>query len=83
MPINWKYVIEEAKKVAYDFYREHGIALTLRGIFYTLVEKKVIPNTPSVYRTLSSKLSDARLLGTFPWFLIRDETRAFTWGERG
>jgi 5S rRNA maturation endonuclease (ribonuclease M5) len=47
----------------------------LRGLFYILVSKNVIPNTVTAYQQLSSKLAKARYEGKFPWYLIRDTTR--------
>ncbi|MEM1672869.1 MAG: hypothetical protein QXT86_12545 [Archaeoglobaceae archaeon] len=81
--VSWKNIVLEAKKEAQNYYSQHGIAPTLRGLFYILVSKNVIPNTINYYRTLSSVLAKERYVGNFPWYLIRDETRTFRWGEVG
>jgi hypothetical protein len=61
--------------VAEEYYRQHGTALTLRGLFYILVSKGVIPNTVSAYKRLSEVLAKARYNGVFPWHLLKDVTR--------
>lgn len=58
--INWSLIIEEAKKAAVGYIREVRTAPDLRGIFYILVSKELIPNTDSYYRSLSKKLVRAR-----------------------
>jgi len=47
----------------------------LRGLFYILVSKGVIPNTVSAYKRLSDVLAKARYEGEFPWYLLKDVTR--------
>jgi len=73
--VNWKEVMKEAERVAKEYYRKYGQALTLRGIFYQLVSLDIIPNTKSAYKRLSAVLAKARYEGTFDWYLIKDETR--------
>jgi hypothetical protein len=68
-------IVEVALREAEAYYRQYGTALTLRGLFYILVSKGVIPNTVTAYQTLSAKLAKARYEGRFPWHLIRDTTR--------
>jgi hypothetical protein len=73
--LNW----EEISKIAYhearNYYQQQGDALTLRGLFYILVSKNIIPNTKSAYKTLSDVLAKLRYKGEFPAYLIKDVTR--------
>ena len=71
----WDYVVEVALREAEAYYQQYGTALTLRGLFYILVSKNVIPNTVTAYQQLSSRLAKARYEGRFPWHLLRDTTR--------
>jgi len=75
-------VVEVALREAEAYYRQYGTALTLRGLFYILVSKGVIPNTVSAYQGLSRKLAKARYDGVFPWYLLRDTTRRSIWLEK-
>jgi len=68
-------LVEIARKEAEEYYMTHGTSLTLRGLFYILVSKNVIPNTKSAYNGLSRKLAEARYNGEFPWYLLKDVTR--------
>jgi len=81
--VRWREVVEEAKKEAYKYYSAHGIPLTLRGLFYILVSKNVIPNTRNAYNELSRHVAEARYRGSFPWHLIHDKTRSISWGDVG
>lgn len=76
-------MIEHARAAAEEYAARYGIASTLRGLFYILVSRGVVPNTRGAYKALSEKVARARYLGEFPWYLIRDETRTFKWGEYG
>jgi hypothetical protein len=71
----WDVVVEIALREAEAYYQQYGTALTLRGLFYILVSKGVIPNTVTAYQQLSRRLAKARYDGEFPWYLIRDTTR--------
>jgi hypothetical protein len=75
-------IVEVALREAEAYYRQYGTALTLRGLFYILVSKGVIPNTVSAYQGLSRKLAKARYDGVFPWYLLRDTTRRSIWLEK-
>lgn len=81
--LDWNKIVKKAIIECQDYYGKNGIAPTLRGLFYILVSKEIIPNTKSAYSTLSRHVAMARYLGRFPWDLIRDETRTFNWGEQG
>ena len=67
--------MEAARREAEAFYARYGEPLTLRGLFYILVSRGVIPNTVSAYKRLSEALARARCAGEFPWHLLKDTTR--------
>jgi hypothetical protein len=52
-----------------------GYDLTLRQLYYQLVAKNVIPNTPTSYDNLGNLVNDARLAGLISWHAIIDRTR--------
>jgi len=81
MTIKKNQLIEIARQEAEDYYNKHGTSLTLRGLFYILVSKNVIPNTVNSYKRLSAVLAEARYNGVFPWYLLRDSTRRFHYLE--
>jgi hypothetical protein len=81
MTVKKNQLIEIAKQEAEDYYNKHGTSLTLRGLFYILVSKNVIPNTVNAYKRLSAVLAEARYNGSFPWYLLRDSTRRFHYLE--
>jgi len=70
---------EEISKIAYaeakNYYQMQNSALTLRGLFYILVSKNVLPNTKQAYKTLSVVLAKLRYENKFPAYLITDVTR--------
>jgi hypothetical protein len=74
-------LIEIAKKEAEEYHTKYETSLTLRGLFYILVSKNIIPNTVSSYKRLSAVLAEARYSGSFPWYLLRDSTRRFHYLE--
>jgi len=71
-------LVDIARAEAENYYRNYGIAPTVRQVFYILVSKNVIPNTRSSYQKLSNVLARARYFGYLPWNLIRDESRYHT-----
>jgi hypothetical protein len=68
-------LVEAAYQAAREYYQQHSTSLTLRGLFYILVSKNVIPNTKTAYKRLSEVLAKARYEGEFPWYLLKDATR--------
>jgi len=72
--LDWHNVIEEAINFAKSFREQQGFPTTLRGIFYYLVSKNLIPNTPNAYKYLSKKLSRGRLEGYID-IELKDDTR--------
>jgi len=74
--VKWKEVVEQAFGLARKYYYQNRIAVTVRGLFYIMVSKEILPNTRSAYKTLSREIAKARYYGEFPAYLIRDVTRA-------
>lgn len=58
-----------------DEYREQGLTLTLRQLYYQFVARGVISNDDRSYARLGSVVSDARLAGLLGWEAIEDRTR--------
>jgi len=81
--IKWSQVVKIALKEARDYYDKNRMPLTLRGLFYILVSKNIIPNTRTSYGSLSAALAKARYEGHFPWYLIHDKVREISWGDVG
>jgi hypothetical protein len=81
--VKWKDVVEVAREEAERYYSANGLPLTLRGLFYILVSKNVIPNTKSFYNEFSRHVARARYLGEFPWYLLHDKVRSISWGDVG
>lgn len=75
-------LLETARREAEEYYGKNGIAVTLRGLFYILVSKNVLPNTKSAYKRLSEVIAKARYEKKFPIHLIRDVTRSSTYLEK-
>ena len=82
MGIDWSHVIQVAHEEASNYYSNFGTALTLRGLFYILVSKNIIPNTKNAYKSLSRVLSRERYKGNFEWYLIADTTRKSEYLEK-
>jgi hypothetical protein len=74
-PTKSQQLLDVAYEVAREYYQQYGTPLTLRGLFYILVSKGVIPNTVSAYKRLSEVLAKARYEEEFPWYLLKDVTR--------
>jgi len=73
--INWREIVKISEEICRKYYNEHGSKLTLRGLFYILVSKGLVPNTKSAYKRLSAVLSQARYELEFDWRLLADYTR--------
>jgi hypothetical protein len=81
--VKWSEVVDVALREARQYYDVNRIPLTLRGLFYILVSKNVIPNTRNAYTSLSAALARARYYGEFPWHLLHDKVRDISWGDVG
>ncbi len=56
-------------------YGQQGYELTLRGVYYQLVARGLIPNTKESYAKMSNVISDGRLIGMIDWDQIKDRVR--------
>jgi len=56
-------------------FSKQGYRLTLRQLYYQLVQKNIAPNDDVVYKRLSSLLDDCRYSGTVDWNGIEDRGR--------
>lgn len=56
-------------------YQEQGYVLTLRQLYYQLVSRDVVPNTPAEYEKLSVLLKEGRMGGIVDWSAIEDRIR--------
>lgn len=58
-----------------DEYMADGLRLTLRQLYYQLVSRDWIENTPRSYKNLGNVLAQARLAGLVDWDAIEDRGR--------
>jgi hypothetical protein len=58
-----------------DDYARQGFSMTLRQIYYQLVQANVIPNNLRSYKNLGALLNNARLAGHIDWDAMEDRTR--------
>lgn len=56
-------------------YREQGLMLTLRQLYYQFVARNHLPNTQRSYDRLGDAVSDGRMAGLLPWDIMEDRTR--------
>lgn len=56
-------------------FQSQDLRLTLRQLYYQLVTRNEIPNTPESYKALGKLVSDARLAGLLDWDAIEDRVR--------
>ena len=63
-----------AQKLAED-YRDQGLSLTLRQLYYRLVAAGEIENSQAEYKKLGRVLTKARENGTFSWSILEDRGR--------
>lgn len=56
-------------------YQQEGYVLTLRQLYYQLVSRDVVPNTPAEYEKLSVLLKEGRMGGIVDWNAIEDRLR--------
>ena len=77
-------VVEASRSVIAEADRG-GFRLTLRAVFYGLVSRHTIPNTPQEYKRLPRILNRARWAGPLPFGCIDDLERptvaAKTWTD--
>lgn len=77
-------IIRRANEIIEE-YRQQGLDLTLRQVYYQFVSRGWIPNNQAEYKRLGSVLNDARMAGEMDWDAIEDRTRNIRanshWGE--
>ena len=66
-------LVEKIKEILEEYQLE-GIQLTLRGLFYQLVSRDIIPNNLKSYGKLSRDLTKARYAGLVGWDSIIDNS---------
>ena len=67
-------VIDHANAICAE-YRELGLDLTLRQLYYQFVSRDLIANKVTEYKRLGSIINDARMAGLLDWDYIVDRTR--------
>ena len=67
-------VIDQAEDIIRE-YKESGMTLTLRQLYYQFVSRDLLPNKQKEYARLGRILSDARMTGLIDWDAIEDRTR--------
>jgi hypothetical protein len=67
-------IIDQANEIIEE-YRDDGLSLTLRQLYYQFVARDLLANKQSEYNRLGSIISDARLSGLVDWDAIVDRTR--------
>ncbi len=58
-----------------DEYREQGLDLSLRQIYYQFVSRGYVPNTSKEYSRLGDIIGDGRMAGLIDWSIIKDRSR--------
>jgi len=71
-------IVEWVNEVLAEF---GDLSLTLRQVYYQLVARQYIPNTPQAYKTLSRMLVRARERGDVDYRRIEDRVRSVNGGE--
>lgn len=56
-------------------YEAQGYAMTLRQLFYQMVARDLLGNTPENYDALGDAISDGRMAGYISWTAIEDRVR--------
>ena len=67
-------LLEKIKQILKE-YNQENIKVTLRQLYYQLVERDIIPNKVSEYNKISKLLTNARYLGEIDWNAIEDRIR--------
>ncbi len=71
----WVTIIREHVKPILQEFKNRGLKPTVRGMFYILVESKVIPKDQKLYSGLVRALSHARKIKTIKRDAFSDNTR--------
>lgn len=73
-------MLEACQEIGQE-YKDRGMALTLRGMYYQLVSRGLLASGQEEYNRVKSTLSQARLRGTFPLDLLSDSSRDLRAGQ--
>jgi hypothetical protein len=69
-----KSLIAQAKLII-DEYRERGLRLTVRQLYYQFVSRDWVANNQKEYNRISAAVAEGRNHGLIPWDMIEDRTR--------
>lgn len=58
-----------------DEYEPKGLTMSVRQLYYQLVQRGIIPNRQEAYRKIQVLLSEARLAGLVSWTALEDRQR--------
>lgn len=58
-----------------DEYEPRGYTMTVRQLYYQMVQRGLIPNEQKSYKTIAKILSEGRLAGLVSWTALEDRTR--------
>lgn len=72
--IKWQEITEKVKDIL-AYFESEGVKATLRAVFYRLVSDNSIPNTVSMYQSLSKHLVKARKEGVISFEALSDSGR--------
>jgi hypothetical protein len=79
-------MIDRANEII-EQYKDLGLSLTLRQLYYQFVSRDLISNTEKSYRSLGQLISNARICGKISWTAIVDRERECiipsTWRNSG
>lgn len=67
-------LVEHCERIV-DDYLGQGLTLTLRQLYYQLVQANIVENTERSYKNVGTVLSKARLCGLIDWNAIEDRGR--------
>lgn len=73
-------IVRHANRIAEE-YRDQGLTLTLRQMYYRFVATGLIENGQKAYKRIGSALTDARYAGRFPVDAIEDRGRSLSGGS--
>ena len=58
-----------------DTYREQGMQVTLRQLYYQLVTKNIVKNQKNMYQKVGKLVKEGRMCGWIDWDVIEDRIR--------
>lgn len=69
-------LIEQVNAIIAE-YLDAGYRLTVRQLYYQLVQRAIVENTLKSYKRVASLINDAKMAGLIDWDIIEDRTREF------